>query len=91
MKSLNISCFGKQNTTVKEPMEKLSFAINSLTPTGNYNQDKQRAEEYAALVGMNPANKKMAVVMATEGPQAAAKAMIEDCGNDYFAMRMKYG
>ena len=42
-------------------------------------------------VGMDPANIKMAVVMETQGPDAAAKAMLDDCGNNYFAMRAKYG
>ena len=63
----------------------------TFTPTGNYDQDKLRAEDYAKSVGMDNANAKMAVVMATQGPQVAAKAMMEDCGNDYFAMRMRYG
>jgi len=51
---------------------------NTFTPTGN-------------SVGMDPANTKMAVVMETQGPDAAAKAMLDDCGNNYFAMRAKYG
>ena len=40
---------------------------------------------------MNEANTKMTVIMATQGPAAAAKAMMEDCGNDYSAMRARYG
>lgn len=60
-------------------------------PTGDKNKDKERAEEYAKEVGMDEANTKMAVVMATQGPKAAAKAMMKDCGGDYFAMRAKYG
>ena len=40
---------------------------------------------------MDDANKAMAVVMATKGPGAAAKAMMDDCGGDYFLMRSRYG
>jgi hypothetical protein len=53
--------------------------------------NKARAEAYAKAVGMNQANTKMAVVMATQGPDAAAKAMMEESGGDYAAMRMRYG
>lgn len=82
------SCFGNKNTTVTE---KLAFSISTLKPTGNYSLDKQRAEEYADAVKMDHNNKKMAIVMATQGPAEAAKQMMEDCGGDYFAMRSKYG
>jgi hypothetical protein len=61
------------------------------TPTGNFEKDKERAENYAKNVGMDKANADMLVVMATEGLQSAAKAMMEDCGNDYSAMRSRYG
>ena len=61
------------------------------TPTGDIATDKARGEAYAKAVGMDSANTKMAVVMATQGPKAAAKAMMKDCGGDYFAMRAKYG
>ena len=63
----------------------------TFTPTGDFNADKQRGENYAKAVGMNEANTKMTVIMATQGPAAAAKAMMEDCGNDYSAMRGRYG
>jgi len=53
--------------------------------------NKIRAEEYAKSVGMDKANTNMAVIMATMGPQAAAKAMMDDCGGDYAAMRARYG
>ena len=61
------------------------------TPTGNFEVDKERAEDYAKNVGMDKANTDMMVVMATEGPAAAAKAMMEACGNDYSAMRSRFG
>ncbi len=80
------SCFGNKNTTVTE-----KDIISILKPTGNYSLDKQRAEEYADAVKMDSANRKMAVVMATQGPAKAAKQMMEDCGGDYFVMRSKYG
>ena len=63
----------------------------TFTPTGDFNADKIRGENYAKAVGMNEANTKMTVIMATQGPAAAATAMMEDCGNDYMAMRARYG
>ena len=52
---------------------------------------KVQAEAYARAVGMNQANTKMAVVMATQGPQAAANAMLKEHNGDYCSMRMMYG
>ena len=63
----------------------------TFTPTGNAEADKTRGENYANAVGMDDANKAMAVVMATKGPGAAAKALMDDCGGDYFLMRSRYG
>jgi len=63
----------------------------TFTPTGDINADKIRGENYAKAVGMNEANTKMAVILATQGPAAAATAMMEDCGNNYMAMRARYG
>jgi len=63
----------------------------TFTPTGNFTQDKTRAEAYAKAVGMNAANTRMGVVAATEGFPAAAKAMMEECGGDYMEMRARYG
>jgi len=45
----------------------------------------------AKVVGMDPANTKIAVIAATQGFQAAADEMIKDSGGDYAAMRAKYG
>ena len=76
----------------KEKTNELISTIKTLTtPTGDYEADKARGEAYAKAVGMDAANTKMMEVMATQGTQAAAKAMMDDCGNDYFAMRMRYG
>jgi hypothetical protein len=61
------------------------------TPTGNFTEDKSRAEAYATAVGMNPANTKMAVIAATQGFDAAAEAMIAESGGDYASMRERYG
>ena len=61
------------------------------TPTGNFEADKTRGEDYAKAVGMDDANKAIAVVMATKGLDAAAKAMMDDCGGDYCLMRSRYG
>ena len=54
------------------------------------------AEKYAKAVGMDSANTKMAVVMATQGHDAAGKAMINEFTSkngtfDYAAMRARYG
>jgi hypothetical protein len=77
-----------------------SVSLNNIkttfTPTGNFDADKDRAETYAKAIKMDQANAKMAVVMATEGKDAAAKAMIKehtnsDCKFDYAAMRGMYG
>ena len=70
--------------------------VSTLTPTGDIPSDTLRAENYAKTVGMDPANTKMAVVMATQGHDAAGKAMISEFtskdGNfDYCAMRARYG
>jgi hypothetical protein len=55
-----------------------------------------RARNYAKVVGMDHANTEMAVIMATEGVEAGAKAMIKEFTSeenkfDYFAMRERYG
>ena len=71
--------------------ETINTVKTTFTPTGDFNADKIRGENYAKAVGMNEANTKMTVIMATQGPAAAAKAMMEDCGNDYSAMRARYG
>ena len=73
---------------VSEPIVKIK---KTFEPTGNFQADKARAEAYAKSVGMNQANTEMAVIMATQGPGAAAKAMMEESGGDYAAMRMNYG
>jgi hypothetical protein len=74
-------------------MEKSSLTQlikNIFTPTGNTESDKNRAESYAKSVNMDQANTEMA----TKGPQAAAKAMVEkftvDDKFDYAAMRGMY-
>ena len=74
----------------------MGSVTSTLTPTGNVEDDTKRAETYAEAVGMDSANTKMAVVMATQGMDAAGKAMIgeftsEDGKFDYFAMRARYG
>ena len=63
----------------------------AFTPTGNFTEDKTRAEAYAKSVGMDTVNTKMAVIAATQGFPAAAKAMMEESGGDYAAMRGRYG
>jgi len=77
-----------KETPVSEPIVNIK---KTFEPTGNFQADKARAEAYAKAVGMDQANTKMAVIMATQGPDAAAKAMIEESGGDYASMRMTYG
>jgi len=73
-----------------------SCISSTFTPTGNFYKDKKRAEKYAEVFKMDTANTKVAITMATQGPDAAAKAMISEftdsSGNfDYCAMRSRYG
>ena len=74
-----------------------SLVFNEVkNPTGDAKRDEMRARNYAKVVGMDRANTEMAVIMATEGIEAGAKAMIrefttEENKFDYFAMRSKYG
>jgi len=74
----------------------VNIVKTALTPTGDFEKDKTRGQEYAKKVGMDAANTKMAVVMATQGTDAAGKQMIRDFttpdgGFDYMAMRNMYG
>jgi hypothetical protein len=61
------------------------------TPTGDIATDKASGEAYAKAVGMDSANTKMAVIASTQGMDAAAKAMMDESGGDYFLMRSRYG
>ena len=85
-----LKMFCKSNTNVINT-EIIKTVKDICTPTGNFELDKKRAQTYAKAVGMDTANSKMMEVMTTQGPQAASKAMMEDCGNDYAAMRARYG
>jgi hypothetical protein len=65
-----------------------------ITPTGNYDEDKDRAETYAKAFKMDAANARVLNIMATQGVDAAKKAMFTgDNGEtvDYAAMRTRYG
>jgi len=80
------------NVLPKEITEKITETVKTtFTPTGNFEADKNRALEYAKNVGMDAANTNMAVIAATEGWDAAAKAMVDSCGGDYAAMRAQFG
>ena len=73
-----------------------SVIKTTFTPTGDYDADKKRAETYAKAVGMDSANTKVAVLMATQGMDAGAKAMINEHTDengkfDYAARRARYG
>ena len=83
-------CMKKPTTSVINN-EIIKTVKDICTPTDNFGHDILRAQSYAKAVGMDQANSKMLEVMTTQGPQVAAKAMLEDCGNDYAAMRARYG
>jgi len=68
----------------------------TFTSTGNYEADKARVESYAKAVGMDEANTKLGVVLATEGKAAFFKKAFEDPNDpsrqmDYAEMRSRYG
>jgi len=86
-----MGCVYSKEKTNEITKEIISTIKTVTTPTGDYEADKARGEAYAKAVGMDAANTKMMEVMATQGPQASAKAMIAECENDYSAMRMRYG
>lgn len=69
--------------------------IDTFTPTGNVINDTLRAEEYAKSVDMNEDNTKAAVVMATQGTDAAVKFMmsggVQGLQLSYAEMRARYG
>ena len=75
--------------------EIINVVKTTFTPTGDFKKDELRARGYAKAVGMDQANTEMAVVMATQGFDAGANAMIKkhttDGKFDYFAMRQQYG
>jgi len=81
----------------KKLQEDLKKVIKDIsTPTGNFEADKAHAENYAKAVGMDAANTEAAIVMSTQGMDAAAKFMIaksttEDGKFDYNAMRERFG
>ena len=91
-----MSCF-KTNKIEPEVTEKLTNIIKTtFTPTGNYEADKSRVESYAKAVGMDEANTKLGVVLATEGKSAFLKKAFEDPNDpsrqmDYAEMRARYG
>jgi len=69
---------------------------NVITPTGDYDEDKDRAETYAKAFKMDAANARVLKIMATQGPDAAMKAMLNDTAPDgqplsYEEMRARYG
>ena len=59
--------------------------------SGNFELDKARGEAYGKSVGANPDNVRMIGVAASQGWDVAAKQMMEECNNDYSAMRARFG
>ena len=65
-----------------------------ITPTGDYDEDKDRAETYAKAFKMDAANARAMSIMATQGPDAAIKAMFTGDNGEtlsYSEMRSRYG
>ena len=59
--------------------------------SGNFELDKARGEAYGKSVGATPDNVRMMGVAASQGWDVAAKQMMEECNNDYSAMRARFG
>lgn len=55
--------------------------------SSNFELDKA----YGKSVGANPDNVRMMGVAASQGWDAVAKQMMEECNNDYSAMRARFG
>ena len=60
-------------------------------PSGNFEEDKARGEAYGKSIGATPDNVRMMGVAASQGWDQAAKQMMEECNNDYSAMRARFG
>ena len=60
-------------------------------PSGNFEEDKARGEAYGKSVGATPDNVRMMGVAASQGWDQATKQMMEECNNDYSAMRARFG
>jgi len=74
--------------------ETVNFIKTTFTPTDNKNANKLRAENYAKSVNMDERNTKAAIIMATEGREAAVKAMFTGDNGEtlsYSEMRSRYG
>jgi hypothetical protein len=68
----------------------------TFTPTGNFEEDKAKVEAYAKAVGMDEANTKLGIVLATEGNEAFIKKAFENPNDptkqlSYAEMRARYG
>jgi hypothetical protein len=59
-------------------LDSLKYIHDTLTPTGNHEADKARANEFAKSVNMDEANTKVVEVMATQGQDAAMEHMLTD-------------
>ena len=74
----------------------LNTIKDTFTSTGDYATDKNRVESFAKSVGMDEANTKLGVVLATQGNEAFIKKAFEDPRDntktlDYAQMRALYG
>jgi hypothetical protein len=87
---LEISNENKDNKEIAQEIKKV------ITPTGEYDEDKDRADTYAKAFKMDAANARVLHIMTTQGPDAAMKAMLSDTTPDgqplsYAEMRSRYG
>ena len=82
-----------ESLTAKELEELLnSKELGDAVRDGNHKEFVQKVvKDTGAYDSMDDANKKAADVMAKNGPEAAAKYMMNMAGGDYARMRMMYG
>ena len=69
-----------------------NIPVHQEVPNSNKSQNKPPpGAKYFGYEHMDDRNKKMMDIMATRGADAAANAMMKDCGYNYSEMRDRYG
>ena len=89
----NAATFASESLTASELEELLnSKELGAAVRDGKHQEFVQKVvKETGAYDSMDDANKKAADVMTKNGPEAAAKYMMEMAGGDYARMRSMYG
>ena len=89
----NAATFASESLTASELEELLnSKELGATVRDGKHQEFVQKVvKETGAYDSMDDANKKAADVMTKNGPEAAAKYMMEMAGGDYARMRSMYG